>query len=49
VDAIRVKNPELDLATVYRQLAPREAARARGDLAAAVATDLDVWASAHHG
>ena len=31
------------------QLAPREAARACGDLAAAVATDLDVWASAHHG
>jgi 3-oxoadipate enol-lactonase len=31
------------------QLAPREAARARGDLAAAVAADLDVWASAQHG
>jgi len=30
-------------------LAPREAARQRSDLPAAVAADLDVWASAHHG
>ena len=30
-------------------LAPREAARERADLPAAVAADLDVWASAHHG
>ncbi|HEU5421155.1 MAG TPA: alpha/beta fold hydrolase [Streptosporangiaceae bacterium] len=30
-------------------LEPRERARAAGDLAAAVAADLDVWATAHHG
>jgi 3-oxoadipate enol-lactonase len=31
------------------QLAAREQARRRGDLAAAVALDLDVWASTHRG
>jgi 3-oxoadipate enol-lactonase len=30
-------------------LAAREQARERGDLAAAVAADLDVWAEVHHG
>ncbi len=34
---------------LYAQLAPRESAAAVGDLTAAVAADLDVWASAHHG
>jgi pimeloyl-ACP methyl ester carboxylesterase len=32
-----------------RQLAERDAAAARGDVDAAVAVDLDVWATAHHG
>jgi 3-oxoadipate enol-lactonase len=32
-----------------KQLAPRAEARRRGDLAAAVALDLDVWASTHRG
>jgi 3-oxoadipate enol-lactonase len=36
-------------AELVKQLDPREKAQERGDLAAAVAADLDVWARAHRG
>jgi pimeloyl-ACP methyl ester carboxylesterase len=46
VDAERFTDARREL---HRSLEPREQAQRRGDLAAAVGHDLDVWAAAHHG
>lgn len=55
VSGVMPWNPDAGepVAGAYRdlkqRLRPRDRAQERGDLAAAVAADLDVWAGAHHG